>query len=126
MSETKAVVVGSIKIINDTQTFDSGFSKRDVVITSSGQYPKDIKVHFTKEKCSLIDMFNVGQLVEVQCNIDGSEYNGKYYVNLVAWKINTIDGATQSETPKYQAPTHQEPKINPPTMTVEEEDDLPF
>jgi hypothetical protein len=117
MSETKAVVVGTIKIINDTQTFESGFQKRDVVITSSGQYPKDIKVSFTKEKCSLIDMFNVGQLVEVQCNIDGSEYNGKYYVNLVVWKINAIDGAPQL------APTQAPPM---PQQNDSEDDDIPF
>ena len=122
--ETKATVVGTIKIIGDTQTFDSGFSKREVVITTSGQYPKDIKVEFTKEKCMILDNYKEGQAVEVECNINGSEYNNKYYVALMAWKINA--SSTEAAPKPYQAPTQQEPIIHPPTLTPEEEDDLPF
>lgn len=119
--ETKATVVGTIKLIGDTQTFDSGFSKREVVITSSGQYPKDIKVEFTKEKCMILDNYQVGQAVEVECNINGSEYNGKYYVSLVAWKINA--SSTDAPTPTPQ------PIATPSALGMgvsDEPDDLPF
>jgi len=38
----------------------------------------------------LIDQFNPGEEVNVLFNIRGREYNGRYFVNLQAWKINHV------------------------------------
>ena len=40
-----------------------------------------------KDKCQILDSFKPRDEVEVSYNLNGNEYNGKYYVNLVAWKI---------------------------------------
>jgi len=85
-------VTGTIKLIEETQTFESGFSKREFVVTTSEQYPQDIKLEFTKDKCSILDKYKEGQDVTVGFNLRGNEYNGKYYVNLQAWKIGHNDG----------------------------------
>ena len=85
-------VVGKIKVINETQTFDSGFQKREIVVTTEETYPQDIKLEFTKDKCSILDQYKVGQSVTVAFNLRGNEYNGKYYVNLQGWKIGHNDG----------------------------------
>ena len=50
---------GKIKLINDTQTWDSGFSKREFVITTDEQYPQDVKFEVIKDKTSLLDNFTV-------------------------------------------------------------------
>jgi hypothetical protein len=71
----------------DTQTFDSGFAKREFVVTTQEQYPQDIKMEVVKDKCSLLDKFKVGQEVTVSINLRGNEFNGKYYVSLQAWKL---------------------------------------
>ena len=55
-------ITGVIKLINPTQTFDSGFQKREFVVTTKEQYPQDIKIEVVKDK-------------------------DKYYVSLQAWKI---------------------------------------
>lgn len=80
-------ITGVIKLINPTQTFDSGFQKREFVVTTKEQYPQDIKLEVVKEKCSVLDGYKVGQSVVVDLNIRGNEYQGKYYVSLQAWKI---------------------------------------
>tara|TARA_R110000751_G_scaffold303492_1_gene418211 strand:- start:806 stop:1147 length:342 start_codon:yes stop_codon:yes gene_type:complete len=85
-------IVGKIKVINETQTFDSGFQKREIVVTTEETYPQDIKLEFTKDKCSILDQYKVGQSVTVAFNLRGNEYNGKYYVNLQGWKIGHNDG----------------------------------
>ena len=85
-------VQGKIKVIGLTQSFDSGFTKRQVVITTAEQYPQDISIDFVKDKCSVLDAYTVGQDVTVSINLRGSEYNGKYYVNLQGWRIES--GAT--------------------------------
>ena len=81
-------ITGVIKLINPTQTFDSGFQKREFVVTTKEQYPQDIKLEVVKEKCAVLDGYKVGQGVAVDYNLRGSEYQGKYYVSLQAWRIS--------------------------------------
>lgn len=80
-------VSGKLKAKMDEQTFSSGFSKREFVVTTEEQYPQDIKMEFIKDKCSLLDNYKIGQSVKVSFNLRGNEYDGKYYVNLQAWRI---------------------------------------
>jgi len=89
MYETK----GKIKLINDTQTFASGFSKREFVVTTGdSKYPQDLKFEVVKDKTSLLDNYEVGQDVVVHFDIRGNEYNGRYYVNLSCWKLSGGEG----------------------------------
>lgn len=114
-------IVGKIKVINETQTFDSGFQKREFVVTTEETYPQDIKLEFVKDKCSLLDMYQEDQSVTVGFNLRGNEYNGKYYVNLQAWKIGHNDG-TEVLLAEVQE------KKRPAPAKVEDEDGsgLPF
>lgn len=80
-------ITGVIKLINPTETFPSGFQKREFVVTTKEQYPQDLKFELVKDKCAVLDGYKVGQSVVVDYNLRGSEYNGKYYVSLQAWKI---------------------------------------
>ncbi len=115
MSELK--INGKVKVIMDLQTFDSGFRKREFVITTQEQYPQDVKLECTQDRVSLIDALNVGDDVDVSFNIRGNEYNGRYFVNLQAWRIEKGGAA---EAPAPAAPdTTLEP-------LGDDEDDLPF
>jgi hypothetical protein len=80
-------IKGKIKLINPTETFGSGFTKREFVITTAEQYPQDVKFEVVKDKCDTLDKYKTGQEITVQFNIRGNEYGGKYYVSLQAWKI---------------------------------------
>ena len=98
MSE-KYEIRGTVKVINDKQTFASGFTKREFVIeTSDEKYPQQIKFEATKESCDKLDLFEVDDEVAVQFNIRGNEYNGKYYVSLHAWKFERA--GTRQSAPK--------------------------
>lgn len=111
----ETVVTGRITVIGDVETFDSGFSKRMVVVTTEDQYPQPIKLEFFKDKASLLDNYSIGDRVEVAYNLLGNEYNGKYYINANAWKIKKADGEpAASVTPL------------PVAESNDAEDDLPF
>lgn len=89
---------GKIKVINETQSFASGFTKREFVVTTAvDKYPQDLKFEVVKDKCAMLDKFKVGQDVQVSFDIRGNEYNGKYYVNLSAWKIQPAGGQAASD-----------------------------
>lgn len=89
-------IEGSIKLISPAQTYPSGFSKREFVITTDDQYPQDIKLELLKEKGALLDAFSQGQRVNVGFRIRGNEYQGKYYVNLQAFKVEAAAGGGDS------------------------------
>ena len=98
---------GKIKLIYDTQTFPSGFSKREFVVTTAhDKFPQDLKFEIVKDKCALLDQFEPDQEVQVNFDIRGNEYNGKYYVNLSCWKIQAAGsgGSDSSENQSFSKP----------------------
>ena len=107
------VTEGTIKVIMDLQTFDSGFIKREFVITTKEKYPQDIKFEITKEKATDFETYNkVGDEVTVKFNIRGNFHDptNQYFVNLQAWRIEK----NTSQNPEEE------------TVQAEEESDLPF
>lgn len=114
-------VEGTIKVIQDTQTFDSGFTKREFVVTTEEKYPQDIKLECIKEKISLLDEAQAGTRVKVSFDLRGKEYNGRYFVNLHAWKIENLDVASAGAADGERAPVPDDA-----FAPADEEEDLPF
>lgn len=85
---------GAIKMIGDTISVSEKFSKREFVVTdTTSMYPQDIIFQFTQDKCSLLDSYGLGQIVEVSFNLKGREWTSpqgevKYFNTLEAWKIS--------------------------------------
>ena len=107
------VTEGTIKVIMDLQTFDSGFVKREFVITTKEKYPQDIKFETTKEGATDFETYNkVGDEVTVKFNIRGNFHDptNRYFVNLQAWRIEKNSSQNAEEE----------------TVQAEEESDLPF
>jgi len=49
-------LTGKIKLIQEPKTFDSGFTKREmVVVVEDGKYPQEINLEFVQDKVSLLD-----------------------------------------------------------------------
>jgi|TARA_R110001599_G_scaffold93823_2_gene244404 hypothetical protein len=82
-------LTGTIKLIGEKQVFDSGFQKVEFVITTNDEkYPQDVKFEIVQDKVDDFIKYNkVGASVDVDFNVRGNEYNGKYYVSLSAWKV---------------------------------------
>ena len=86
-------ISGTVKVVFDTQTFPSGFSKREFVLTTDDKFPQDVKLECLKEKAALLDGVEAGQRVKASFDINGREYNGRYFVNLVAWRLEPESAA---------------------------------
>lgn len=83
-------------MVFEKQTFDSGFEKREFVISTAEQYPQDVKFELLKDKADKITEADVGKLVTVHFDVRGREWNGNYYNNLVAWKWE-FEGSAKPE-----------------------------
>jgi uncharacterized protein DUF3127 len=99
---------GKIKLIQEPKTFDSGFTKREmVVIVEDGKYPQEINLEFVQDKAALLDGLQPGQEVTVSFDIRGREYNGRYFNNLQGWKVVAESSApeTSPEDPPFPTPS---------------------
>ena len=114
-------VKGTLEAIFEVQIFQSGFQKREFLVKTDEQFPQIIKLELTKDKCSILDAFKQGQQVSVDFNLRGSEYNGKHYINLTAWRVsaNSEDGVANTAT---------EARVNAAPKVIEDidQDQLPF
>ena len=111
-------LTGRIKLIQEPQTFPSGFAVREFVVTvEDGNYPQDIALRCVKERMKLLDDLQPGQDVKVSFDIRGREYNGRYFVNLEAWRIQTLDAPADMPPP---------PSDDEAPADIEYDDDIPF
>jgi len=119
-------LTGKIKLIKDEQSFASGFTKKEFVVTTEEQYPQDIQFELIKDKTSLISNYNVGDNIKVHFNIRGSEYQGRYFVNLQAWRLESAiaGSAAAASAPSYAAASAPAPVA--PSFDATVDDDLPF
>ena len=122
-------IEGKLKVVNDVQTFNSGFTKREFVVeVEDGNYPQMIKFECVKEKTSLTDGMQIDDPVKVTFDIRGNEYKERFYVNLNAWKLESLGGgSTPNQTPDYgdeDAP----PWLGDPQgmSSPDADDDIPF
>ena len=105
---------GVVEEVLKTQTFDSGFSKRDVIvgndIDSESRYPNPVKFTFKKNNCQLLDGISKGQRVKVRFAVDGRRWEGpkgvQYFVDLTGLKIEVLksDGTSNEPVPVPEAP----------------------
>ena len=88
---------GTLKHLLETQTFASGFSKREFVVeVPDGKFPQMIKFECVKDKIAMLEGLQPGDQVKVAFDIRGSEYKERFYVNLNAWKISKSGGESGS------------------------------
>lgn len=105
----KYQATGAIRHIHDTQTFASGFAKREFVIeTGEDKYPQLIKFELVKDKCSHLDKLVLGDVVEVSFDIRGSEYKERFYVNLVAWKVEATGERSEPARDRTPADSYRQ------------------
>ena len=99
-------MTGIIHSKGETTTFgNNGFTKRQFVLKATGpeentNYPNYIALELIKEKCNLLDQFNIGDELEVSFNISGRLWQGQgkpeqCFTNLQAWKINQVIQANE-------------------------------
>ena len=119
---------GSIKMIDQTVAVSEKFSKREFVVTdTSSQYPQDVSFQVTQDKCTLLDSFMQGQMVEVSFNLRGREWTSpqgevKYFNTLEAWRIESAPANGTAVTMTVPQAT----TAPVATATTEEDGDLPF
>ena len=82
---------GKIKEIGQEEQIKN-LTKRSMLLTTNDKYPQTVQLDFINEKQKELLKFNVGDEVSVDFNIRSNEYKGKYYTNLLGWRIAQLLG----------------------------------
>ena len=100
------------------------WQKQEYVIEIPGQYPKKVCFYAWGD---MIDTFALkeGEEVTVSIDIESREYNGRWYTNIKAWRVNreeaqTAPPAAPSDPSTWPSPTDEVKSAD------SDFDDLPF
>lgn len=115
----KLEVKGRVFQIIDPITGESAkgpWKKQEFVIETMDQYPKKVSFQVWNDKVKLP---KVDDIVIVSFNPESNEYNGNWYTNLTAWRIelNSADVADKVNEQVNNAPAE---------IVAPAEDGLPF
>ena len=90
-------VSGKIIKILPGESKSATFQTREFVIEiPDGNYTQIVKFQLTQDRCGLVDAFKEGDSVKVSFNLRGREWQGKYFTNLDAWRIDAESGGAAS------------------------------
>ena len=62
------------------------WKKQDIIVETDGQYPKKICISVWGDKINE-DQLKIGNRLKIDCDIESREYNGRWYTDVKAWKI---------------------------------------
>jgi single-strand DNA-binding protein len=91
--ENKFILAGKIYQIGQEQTFASGFRKRTIVLQDKVYAENMFQFEVHKDRCDELDKYKEGDNVKVHFNVRCNDYKGKFYTNLVAWRLEKMSTA---------------------------------
>lgn len=100
--------------------------KQEFILETNDQYPKKVCMSVWGDK---IDQFGIAENKEITAsiNIESREYNGRWYTDVRAWKVD-VSGATSASTSggTTAPPPAEEDALVSDSLSDEDTDDLPF
>lgn len=125
-------VEGKLHKVFPSENKSGSFQAREFVIeVESGQYPQFVKFQLVQDRCSLIDDYTEGENIKVHFDLRGREWQGKYFTNLNAWRLDRPSKAEKSSAPPAATeddgfPTASDERMSGGGGSSKDMDDLPF
>ncbi|GHV03583.1 hypothetical protein FACS189416_0170 [Bacteroidia bacterium] len=123
--EISGKIIAVLPALGGTSRTGNEWKKQEYVLETHEQYPK--KVCFQLFGIDKIEQAGIqmGEELTVSIDIDSHEYNGKWFTNINAWKVERTGGAPVNPIIPQSAAvsfTSEAPNFPPPGPA----DDLPF
>ena len=62
------------------------WKKQDIIVETDGQYPKKVCISIWGDKINE-GQLQIGNLLQIDFDIESREYNSKWYTDIKAWQI---------------------------------------
>ena len=96
------------------------WKKQDIIVETEGQYPRKICIAIWGDRINESQL-QVGNMLSIDFELESREYNGRWYTDVRAWKVELAGVASAPESPVeagFPPP--------PPLLPENEKDNLPF
>lgn len=81
-----------LAVLDEWRNNTGTFWKREVVVETGLRFPNPLKVAFQKEATSHIEGVAEGDCVIIPYVLNGREYDGRYYVDIIGMGLQKIGG----------------------------------
>lgn len=109
------------------------WSKQEFVFEyQEGNFPTQVCMNvWGEDKVKDLEKYQVGDKVKVSFNLSSREYNGKWYTDVRAWRVEPAGAVPQPSGYAPSAPAYQPQPVAPMPSADDmssplSEDDLPF
>ncbi len=93
------------------------WKKQDIIVETEATYPKKVCVSIWGDKIDASSL-QPGNLLKIDFDVESREFNGRWYTDVKAWKIEVAGSTSQTVTEKTTGNLGPENTNN--------DDDLPF
>ena len=98
------------------------WKKQDIVVETDGQFPKKVCISIWGDKINQAQL-QQGNMLTIDFDVESREYNGRWYTDVKAWKIEVAGENQGYPAPEMPVEAGFSP---PPPPSPEQEDDMPF
>ena len=92
------------------------WKKQDIIVETEATYPKKVCISIWGDKIDA-GQLQSGNMLKIDFDVESREFNGRWYTDVKAWKIEDADSSAQKP-------------IDRPTVSIQDSpamgDDLPF
>jgi hypothetical protein len=92
------------------------WKKQDIIVETDATYPKKICISIWGDKIDASQL-QPGNQLKIDFDVESREYNGRWYTDVKAWKIEVAGASSQQPGENAGVPAQNSPVMD---------DDLPF
>jgi len=81
------------------------WQKQEFVIETMEQFPRKICANLWGEKIAMMEILNIDDKVVMSFDLESREFNGKWYTDVKAWKVEPVSANLQAAQPQQLSHT---------------------
>jgi hypothetical protein len=74
-----------------------------VIEYMDGNYPKKVSIMLWGDKTDALKSIQIGSDVKVSFNVESREYNGRWYTDIKAWRVESLGNSAAAAAPMAAA-----------------------
>ncbi|MFD2918752.1 DUF3127 domain-containing protein [Terrimonas rubra] len=97
--------------------------KQDIIVETEGQYPKKVCISIWGDKINEA-ILKPGNQLTIDFDVESREYNGRWYTDVKAWRVDAASGGGNNAAPVDKMPADD--VYNQTFTSDDDKEDLPF
>lgn len=108
--EITGKLIQKLPVQSGVSSAGNNWSKAEFVIETIEQYPKKVCANLWGDRARALDQFQEGNLITVSFDLESREFNGRWYTDVKAWKVEAATPAAATGVPAYGQPQGYAPQ----------------